>query len=77
MQEAKKLRHCADSYIRSVIDGYTMIFFMRKKDNPETPWITIEVRNNYVAQYAGFGDMVPDKDVTEKINEWKKAKSLR
>ena len=77
VQEAKKLRHCADSYIRSVIDGYTMIFFMRKKDNPETPWITIEVRNNYVAQYAGFGDMVPDKDVTEKINEWEKAKSLR
>jgi len=38
---------------------------------------TIEVKYNTVEQYACFGDELPEKDVVNRINEWKKAKKLR
>lgn len=77
IQDAKKLRHCGDSYIIPLLQGRTNLYFMRKKAAPEKPWITIEVKDNTVEQYACFGDELPEKDVVNRINEWKKVKKLR
>ena len=77
IQDAKKLRHCGDSYIMPLLQGRTNLYFMRKKAAPDKPWITIEVKYNTVEQYACFGDELPEKDVVNRINEWKKAKKLR
>ena len=77
IQDAKKLRHCGDSYIMPLLQGRTNLYFMRKKTAPDKPWITIEVKYNTVEQYACFGDELPEKDVVNRINEWKKVKKLR
>lgn len=77
IQDAKKLRHCGDSYIIPLLQGRTNLYFMRKKTAPDKPWITIEVKYNTVEQYACFGDELPEKDVVNRINEWKKVKKLR
>lgn len=78
VNDAKTLHHCGDSYIRPLLDERTMLLFMRRKDEPDKPWVTIEINTwgNTVMQYAGFDDMVTDKDVDERIAEWKKAKDL-
>ena len=60
-----------------LLQGRTNLYFMRKKTAPDKPWITIEVKYNTVEQYACFGDELPEKDVVNRINEWKKAKKLR
>ena len=36
------MHHCVASYADRVIDGTSIIFFMRKAEDPETPYITME-----------------------------------
>lgn len=76
IQEAKKLHHCADSYIKPILNNETKLYFMRKKDAPKKPWITIEVDYDTIVQYACFGDAVPSKEEVEKIKEYAKKKNL-
>lgn len=41
-EEAAQQANCLASYIQKYTDGQSEIFFMRKKDDPETSYITIE-----------------------------------
>ena len=40
--EGSTMHHCVASYADRVIDGTSIIFFMRKASDPETPYITME-----------------------------------
>jgi len=42
IMEGSTMHHCVASYADRVIDGTSIIFFMRKADEPETPYITME-----------------------------------
>ena len=42
IMEGSTMHHCVASYADRVIDGTSIIFFMRKAADPETPYITIE-----------------------------------
>lgn len=44
--EAQQQANCLASYIKKYVNGESEIFFMRKKDEPETSYITIE-KNGY------------------------------
>ena len=53
--EGKALCHCVGSYAERHSKGKTNIFFIRKKSNPDMPYYTIEVSNDYVImQCHGF-----------------------
>lgn len=56
VKEGHELSHCVASYIRQVSEGRTMILFLREKENPSKPYITIEWRDNRVAQVKGYGN---------------------
>ena len=42
IMEGSTMHHCVASYADRVIDGTSIIFFMRKVADPETPYITME-----------------------------------
>ena len=42
IMEGSTMHHCVASYADRVIDGTSIIFFMRKAEDPETPYITME-----------------------------------
>ncbi len=42
IQEGQKMHHCVGSYTDRFISGSSMIFFMRKAGDPDTPYITME-----------------------------------
>ena len=42
IMEGSTMHHCVASYADRVIDGTSIIFFMRKAADPETPYITME-----------------------------------
>ena len=49
-------------------DRETFICFLRKKDNPETPYYTLEVKwNGHVEQAYGAYDRKPDWSKVEKL----------
>ena len=53
LEEGQALSHCVGSYVPSVAKGRTNIFFIRKKDDPDTPFFTLELNDNKVRQVHG------------------------
>lgn len=53
--EGKMLQHCVGGYVQRHADGKTNILFIRKKDEPDMPYFTIEVSNDYqIIQCHGY-----------------------
>jgi hypothetical protein len=59
--EGLSLNHCVKTYIQSVCDGLTNIFFIRRTDDLKKPFYTLEVKNGKVRQCHGFGNCNIDK----------------
>jgi hypothetical protein len=55
-REGIALNHCVKSYIDDVMSGRTTILFIRKTDDIEKPFYTLEVRNNRIRQCHGFNN---------------------
>lgn len=65
--EGQSLNHCVggDGYYKRHIAGTDMIFFVRKSNDPEKPFFTMEVgMSDYrIKQLYGFGDCSAPKEV--------------
>lgn len=74
------LHHCVKTYIDRVIAKSTNILFLRKKDEIEKPFFTIELdNNNIIQQVHGFGNSNLEEDSEELafIKKWAKEKKLK
>ena len=67
--EGQKLKHCVGGYANRHVEGVATILFMRRKDAPNTPWLTVEMNGNRMIQihgyrneglYTGKGRFAPD-----------------
>lgn len=41
--EGHALHHCVDRYVKSVAEGQSIILFVRKKEDPDSPMVTVEL----------------------------------
>ena len=80
IREGKIMRHCVASYVDRVIREECLIFFLRKADNIDTPFATIEVDpdTNSIRQVkcranAKLKDMKAEKF----INKWCKKNNIK
>lgn len=56
-EEGRKLNHCCGRYVDDVVDRQAFILFLRRKDNPDTPFLSIEVSPDMtVHQVRGVND---------------------
>lgn len=73
INEGCSLHHCVGSsrYLEEHSKGKTNIIFIRKKEDVETPFFTLEYQNNQVEQVQGKYDReeVPD-NVQQAIDKW-------
>jgi len=53
-KEGASLHHCVGSYISRVANGENLIIFCRKKDVPEEPLLTIDIKDNRINQVEGL-----------------------
>jgi len=60
-REGTELHHCVGGYVEKVAKGETSIFFVRRAEEPDKPYFTLEWKNNDVAQCRGMNncDMPP------------------
>lgn len=71
-EEGKSLHHCVGTYINKVATGETCILFVRRQDDMQTPYFTMEWRNGHIEQCRGAHNcLMPKKlqlftDVFEK-----------
>ena len=72
IEEGKALAHCVGGYAERCSKGETDIIFIRKNDEPNKPFVTMEVRENEVVQVRAFKNRKPTEEVLEFVEEFKK-----
>lgn len=71
-EEGCELDHCvATHYLQPYAEGETIIMFIRKIEEPDTPYVTVEVKDNKVRQAYGIHDTKPPKEVLQFIEIYK------
>lgn len=74
--EGQAMNHCVGTYVGKVASGSCVILFVRRKDKPNKPYVTVEVSNNKVVQVRAFGNASPSDEVKEFMKEFKAAKHV-
>lgn len=70
-QEGDKLHHCVGRYVKSVVKNDCVILFIRKADEPETPYCTVELKNDAIVQARIQNNGNPPPEVEKFIALWK------
>ena len=73
-KEGDALNHCVASYIKRVIDGECLIYFLRK-DKAES-LITFEVRHNTIVQVKGLHNRKPTENEQQALKEFAKHRKM-
>ncbi len=64
VKEGMILHHCVggDNYLRKHNEQESIILVLRYKQEPETPYVTVEIKEEKILQWYGAYDKKPDKD---------------
>lgn len=87
--EGRVLHHCVggDNYLQKHNSGSSYILFLRKADNQDIPFVTVEIHDEKIFQWYGAYDSKPEekmidawlkaytKELTQRRTEKKKAKT--
>lgn len=72
LEEARNQSNCLSSYVDKVTNGDSLIYFMRKKSEPEKSFVTIEVYgyNHRLGQVKARFNADPDEEVKAIVRKW-------
>lgn len=65
VQEGKSLSHCVASYVGRITDSSTQIVFIRKNDEVNRPFYTMEIVDGVILQVKGFANCAPTTEVKD------------
>lgn len=74
--EANELCHCVRTYIEPMTEGRTLILFLRRRDSPETPYVTLEIKNRILKQAYGLHDSKPSPEALRFLSEYCRAANV-
>lgn len=69
-QEGKQLNHCVATYADRYVERETNILLIRKLEDIETPFVTLEFQKKRVIQCRAKNNARPGDDVIDFINDW-------
>ena len=81
-EEGRKLNHCVGSYSDRIIQGNTCIMFVRKVEEPDKPYFTIEISRGgrHIVQLRANSNRLinhsTEKELVKFIRDWAKKKNL-
>lgn len=76
--EGEALHHCVGTYMEKVRKGETMIFFIRKKEEPDKPFYTLEWKGKVIQCRGSHNcNMTPEVKAFTKVFEEKMKKKLQ
>lgn len=75
-KEAIRQDNCLNSYIYSHALGTASIMFLRKNDNPDKSYVTVEINNLEITQVYGSRNIIPDKEVYQFLEKYSIEKNL-
>lgn len=75
--EGNVLQHCVGSYVKKVVEGKSLIVFLREKKFREDPLVTVEIRGTEVVQVRGQANRLPTNDEKDVIRKFAKRRDLK
>lgn len=72
VKESEMQHNCVRTYVDSVANHETEIYFLRKKENPKESFVTIEVHNGKVIQAKTKYNKTPEKEILDLLKKWEK-----
>ena len=76
VEEGHALHHCVGGYVSRVANKECVILFLRKKEEPDKPFYTIEVKDGEVQQIRGYDNCDPPPKVEAYMKVWENKKLL-
>lgn len=76
VEEGNKMNHCVGSYIGRISKKDTFIVFMRKQEEEDAPYITVEVKNGNICTALGYMNRRINKKEKIFLEKYAKAKNL-
>lgn len=73
-REGKALNHCVGRYAKTYAEGKTNLFVIRKVDEPDVPFYTMEVIDDKIIQTRGKSNCLPTKEVEAFVQAFAKAR---
>ena len=72
MDEGSALQHCVGGYGPTVAKGDSCIFFIRRAEQPDVPWFTLQVDLKKLTEIQNHGlrNIAPPEEVKEFVNRW-------
>jgi hypothetical protein len=72
--EAKALSHCVGGYVKQHAAGQVVILVVRRKEEPDKPFYTVEIAGQTVRQCRGYKNCAMTDDVSQFISMFAKAR---
>jgi len=72
--EGDNLNHCVASYIKKVIDGESLIFFLRK--DPAISLLTLQIKDGKIIQARGMHNRQPNKEEVAAVEKFAEKQKL-
>ncbi len=75
VKEGNKLKHCVgrSDYIERMAEGKTVILFLRKLQELDKPFVTIEIINGKIGQYHGYNnEMTKSRQLPKEVHKFMK-----
>lgn len=70
--EGKILHHCVGSYVDNVVKGTTTILFIRRANDEDHPYYTVEYQGGKVIQCRGVRNSNKTDEIDQFLIEWQK-----
>lgn len=74
--EGDILHHCVGTYLDKIANGETIVLFVRRTEEPDKPFYTLEIRNNEVRQCHGFANCDMTEDIKIVVDEFCEANNI-
>lgn len=69
-EEGRQLSHCVGSYLPRIANGKSKIIFMRRRECPDEPFLTIEIKGKQIVQKKKKYNQLPNKEENNFIKKW-------
>lgn len=76
IKEGQEQHHCVGNYAESAANGETIILFVRKAEEPENPYYTMEIKKRKITQCRGYENDGMTPEVKRFIQVFAEEKSI-
>ncbi len=73
VEESRQQKNCVRTYCEAISNNESQIYFMRRKEELDKSFVTIEVNNKKIIQARVKYNELPSKEINKILNKWEQS----